>query len=177
MSMIDVVDLEQRFRKAYDEHVRAVAAFALRRTPTAADAEDIVSETFLVAWRRFGEAPADLRPWLFGVARHVLRHHYRATQRRDALSDRLAGALARLGPEPSVDAGWLAEALPKLSETDRDVLTLTAWEGLSHAEAAQVLGCSATAVAVRLHRARGRLEALRPAAAATPRLEGATHEP
>ena len=85
-----------------------------------------------------------------------------------------AGRTAR--PEPSADAGWLAEALPKLSETDRDVLTLTAWEGLSHAEAAQVLGCSATAVAVRLHRARGRLEALRPAAAATPRLEGATHD-
>ena len=65
----DVVDSEQRFRAAYDEHVRAVAAFALRRVPTAADAEDIVSETFLVAWRRFDEAPGDLRPWLFGVAR------------------------------------------------------------------------------------------------------------
>jgi RNA polymerase sigma factor (sigma-70 family) len=170
-----VVDAEQRFRDAYDEHVRAVAAFALRRVPAAADADDIVAETFLVAWRRFGEAPADLRPWLFGVARHVLRHHYRAAQRRDALSARLTGALARLGPE-SADAGWLAEALPRLSENDRDVLTLTAWEGLSHAEAAQVLGCSATAVAVRLHRARVRLDSLRPGAAARTALEGATHE-
>jgi RNA polymerase sigma-70 factor (ECF subfamily) len=170
-----VVDLERPFRKAYDEHVRAVAAFALRRAPTAADAEDVVSETFLVAWRRFGEAPADLRPWLFGVARHVLRHHYRATQRRDALSARLAGALARLGSE-TADAGWLVDALPQLSESDRDVLTLTAWEGLSHAEAAQVLGCSAGAVAVRLHRARGRLDALRPDTTATPTLEGARNE-
>ncbi|MDX6596951.1 MAG: hypothetical protein QOE87_838, partial [Gaiellales bacterium] len=124
-----MVDSEQRFRAAYDEHLRAVAAFALRRAATAADAEDIVAETFLVAWRRFGEAPADLRPWLFGVARHVLRHHYRATQRRDALSARLASALARLGHEPGADAGWLAEALPQLSESDRDILTLTAWEG------------------------------------------------
>ncbi|MDX6562211.1 MAG: hypothetical protein QOD65_2025 [Gaiellales bacterium] len=82
-----------------------------------------------MAWRRFGEAPADLRPWLFGVARHVLRHDYRATQRRDALSARLASALARLGHEPGADAGWLAEALPQLSESDRDVLTLTASEG------------------------------------------------
>jgi DNA-directed RNA polymerase specialized sigma24 family protein len=171
-----VVDSEQRFRQAYDEHVRAVAAFALRRVPAAADAEDVVAETFLVAWRRFGEAPADLRPWLFGVARMVLRHHYRAAQRREALSARLAGALARLGSGPGTEAGWLVDALPRLSESDRDVLTLTAWEGLSHAEAAQVLGCSATAVAVRLHRARGRLDALRPGAAATPRLEGATHE-
>ena len=157
-----MVDAQQRFREAYDEHVRAVAAFALRRVPAAADAEDIVSETFLVAWRRFGEAPADLRPWLFGVARMVLRHHYRATSRRDALSARLAEALSGLGPG-AADHGWLADALPQLSEADRDLLTLTAWEGLSHAEAGKVLGCSAAAVAVRLHRARRRLEALRPA--------------
>lgn len=172
-----MVDLEQRFRAAYDEHVRAVAAFALRRVPTAADAEDIVSETFLVAWRRFDEAPGDLRPWLFGVARMVLRHHYRASQRRDALSARLAGALASLGQDSS-GQNWLAEALPTLSEGDRDVLTLTAWEGLSHAEAGRVLGCSAAAVAVRLHRARLRLEALRPDSA-TPSsgfLQGATND-
>jgi RNA polymerase sigma-70 factor, ECF subfamily len=74
---------------------------------------------------------------------------------------------------------WLADALPRLSENDRDVLTLTAWEGLSHAEAGEVLGCSPAAVAVRLHRARGRLEALRPSTSSAPRnvLEGATHEP
>ena len=155
-----MVDAQQRFREAYGEHVRAVGAFALRRVPAPADADDIVSETFLVAWRRFGEAPADLRPWLFGVARHVLRHHYRAGQRRDALSARLAEALAVLGSAAD-DRGWLADALPRLSESDRDVVTLTAWEGLSHAEAGEVLGCSAAAVAVRLHRARGRLEALR----------------
>jgi RNA polymerase sigma-70 factor (ECF subfamily) len=171
-----VVRSEQRFREAYDQHVRAVAAFALRRAPTVADAEDVVSETFLVAWRRFGEAPADLRPWLFGVARHVLRHQYRAGARRDALSARLAGALRGLGAGAD-DGGWLIDALRKLSENDRDVLTLTAWEGLSHAEAARVLGCTPAAVAVRLHRARRRLEALRPARpASTPVLEGATHE-
>jgi RNA polymerase sigma-70 factor (ECF subfamily) len=171
-----VVHSEQRFRAAYDEHVRAVAAFALRRAPTAADAEDVVSETFLVAWRRFAEAPADLRPWLFGVARHVLRHHYRAEARRDALSARLAGALAALGPAPA-DHGWLVDALREIPERDREVLTLTAWEGLSHAEAGAVLGCSASAVAVRLHRARRRLEALRQGATTTsPFVEGATRE-
>jgi RNA polymerase sigma-70 factor, ECF subfamily len=172
-----VVDSEQRFRAAYDEHVRAVAAFALRRAPTAADAEDVVAETFLVAWRRFGEAPADLRPWLFGVARHVLRHQYRAGARRDALSARLAGALRGLAAGGD-DGGWLVDALRELSENDRDVLTLTAWEGLSHGEAARVLGCTPAVVAVRLHRARRRLEALRPPRmTATPVLEGATHEP
>jgi RNA polymerase sigma-70 factor (ECF subfamily) len=171
-----VVNTEQRFRAAYDQHVRAVAAFALRRAPTAADAEDVVAETFLVAWRRFGEAPDDLRPWLFGVARHVLRHQYRAGARRDALSGRLAGVMAATGAT-SADHGWLVEALRELPERDRDVLTLTAWEGLSHAEAGAVLGCSAAAVAVRLHRARRRLEALRPPLSPTaPVLEGVTHE-
>jgi RNA polymerase sigma-70 factor (ECF subfamily) len=172
-----VVNSEQRFRAAYDEHVRAVAAFALRRAPTAADAEEVVSETFLVAWRRFDEAPADLRPWLFGVARHVLRHQYRAEARRDALGARLAGALRGLGAG-SDDHGWLVDALRELPENDRDVLTLTAWEGLSHGEASRVLGCTPAAVAVRLHRARRRLEALRPPRLTdTPVFEGATHEP
>jgi RNA polymerase sigma-70 factor (ECF subfamily) len=169
-----VVDLEQRFREAYGEHVRAVAAFALRRVPAPADADDIVAETFLVAWRRFGEAPADLRPWLFGVARHVLRHHYRSAQRRDALSARLAETVADRG---TPEHGWLAEALRALSENDRDVLVLTAWEGLSLAESALVLGCSPTAVGVRLHRARRRLDALRPKdVSPSARLEGATRE-
>jgi RNA polymerase sigma-70 factor, ECF subfamily len=171
-----VVDSEQRFRAAYDEHVRAVAAFALRRAPTAADAEDVVAETFLVAWRRFGEAPDDLRPWLFGVARHVLRHQYRSEARRDALSARLAGALRGLGAGAD-GGGWLVEALRELPENDRDVLTLTAWEGLSHSEAGRVLGCTPAAVAVRLHRARRRLEALRPGTAITsPIAKGATRE-
>jgi RNA polymerase sigma-70 factor (ECF subfamily) len=107
----------------------------------------------------------------------VLRHQYRSAARRDALSARLAGALAGLGA-PAEDHGWLVDALRALPENDRDVLTLTAWEGLSHKEAARVLGCTPAAVAVRLHRARRRLEARRPArATATPLLEGAAHEP
>jgi RNA polymerase sigma-70 factor (ECF subfamily) len=171
-----VVDLEQRFREAYGEHVRAVAAFALRRVPAPADADDIVAETFLVAWRRFGEAPADLRPWLFGVARHVLRHHYRSAQRRDALSARLAAAIAA-SSTPVTDHAWLADALRGLSEADREVITLTAWEGLSHAEAGEVLGCSAAAVSLRLHRARGRLGSARPSPPHLPPvLEGVTNE-
>ncbi len=156
--------------------MRAVAAFALRRVPAAADADDVVSETFLVAWRRFGEAPADLRPWLFGVARHVLQAPLPGgpAARR---AERPAGRAALGAPTPArpITAG---SSMPcaELSETDRDVLTLTAWEGLSHAETGDVLGCSAAAVAVRLHRARRRLETLRPATA-RPILQGATHEP
>jgi RNA polymerase sigma-70 factor (ECF subfamily) len=162
----DVVASEERFRAVYAEHVRAVAAFVLRRIPAAVDAEDVVAETFLVVWRRFGEAPRDMRPWLFGVARMVLFNHYRGEQRRDALSARLAEAHTRLGGE-SADQGWLVDALRGLREGDREVVALIAWEGLSHSEAARVLGCSPGAVAIRLHRARRRLEAARPSSTPT----------
>jgi DNA-directed RNA polymerase specialized sigma24 family protein len=61
----------ERFACVFDEHVRAVSAYALRRT-TPAEADDVVAETFLIAWRRLNEIPPDPKPWLLGVARRAL---------------------------------------------------------------------------------------------------------
>jgi DNA-directed RNA polymerase specialized sigma24 family protein len=78
----DQDEFERMFRTRHD----AVRAYALRRTAVD-DANDIVAETFLVAWRRFDEAPRDfLLAWLFGVARRVLANQRRASNRRDALA-------------------------------------------------------------------------------------------
>ena len=165
-----------RFAQAYDEHFRAVSAYALRRT-TSAEAEDVVAETFLVAWRRLDELPDEPRPWLLGIARRVLANQRRAAGRRHALAERVAGVPEGEQEPPTRPA--VLEALAGLSETDRELLLLVAWDGLSVGEAAIALGCTRTAAKVRLHRARrrfrGGLERLeRPGAgrpATTPRLE------
>ncbi len=137
-------------------------AYALRR----ADREtalEVVSETYLVAWRRFDHIPEDALPWLLGVARKVLANRRRSDTRRSALDERLR-ARSVLTPAEGSDpgdevAGRLAvlEALGRLSSTEREAVTLWAWEGLDGRRAAEVLGCSRTAFALRLHRARRRL--------------------
>lgn len=144
----------------YRAHAKHVLAYALRRSDTAT-AEDVVSEVFLVANRRLVEVPSDALPWLYGVARRVLANQRRSEKRRASLHAAL-GVLARdrtTAPPPAFPADTsLLEALATLRPDDREVLMLTAWEGLDAAGAAAVLGCSVAAVYTRLHRARARLQ-------------------
>jgi RNA polymerase sigma-70 factor, ECF subfamily len=144
----------ERFERLFGTHFRSVLAYALRRAPRA-EAEDVVAETFLIAWRRLDEVPSDERPWLLGVARRVLSNQRRAAGRRTALHERLM--LERAGDASAEQPVPIVEALDQLPERDREVLILIAWDGLSTEDAAQVLGCSRVAARVRLHRARQRL--------------------
>ena len=143
----------RRFERLFAAQYAVVAAYANRRA-TPVDADDAVAETFLVAWRRLDDVPDDAKPWLFGVARRVLANQRRAARRRDALYDRAATSLTAAG-DP-VDTQVL-QALARLSEPDREILLLAAWDGLTMVEATAVLGCSRAAAKVRLHRARRRL--------------------
>jgi RNA polymerase sigma-70 factor (ECF subfamily) len=147
-----------------------VRAYALRRVPPAV-ADDVVGEVFVVAWRKLDELPAEPLPWLLGCARRVIANHVRGERRRRALLDRLRASSPPAGSAGMVDAsgisaeaqaagraaGVLARALGELSEGDREVLMLVAWEGLTAAQVGEVLGCSEGAAAMRLHRARRRL--------------------
>jgi len=149
---------EERFTALYVEQLEAVRRYVWRREPAACD--DVVAETFLVAWRRLETAPADARPWLIGIARNVLLNARRSARRRDALSRRLAARTPRIHADnASREAELVATALATLNEKDREVLLLCAWEQLDRAAIAKVLGCSMANVSVRLHRARRRLEA------------------
>lgn len=144
-----------RFRVLYDVAYPRVMAYSLRRARTHEDALDVVSETFAVAWRRFDDIPEDERriPWMYGVARRVLANHYRATSRKDRLAARMESE--RPAAPPEFDA--IHEALDALRPDDREILTLSAWDDLDNSEIAVVLSITASAVAVRLHRARERL--------------------
>ena len=145
-----------RFESLFDQNFRAVTAY-VRRRAAAGDADDVVAETFLIAWRRIDEVPADPRPWLLGVARRVLANQRRAAGRRAALAERVS----RQPPAPPREEGQpqMLCALARLTAADREILLLAAWDGLSAAEAAVTLTCSRTAAKVRLHRAKRRLEA------------------
>jgi RNA polymerase sigma-70 factor, ECF subfamily len=96
-------------------------------------------------------------PWLLGCARRMLWHHHRAEQRRGRLLERLKSSAPRVVVSLELPNTVLACGLATLSARDREALLLTAWEGLTTDQAAEVLGCSPQAFRVRAHRARQRL--------------------
>jgi RNA polymerase sigma-70 factor, ECF subfamily len=167
---------EDRFTALYARHYDAVRAYAWRRGPD--DADDVVAETFLVAWHRLDQVPAESLPWLFAVARNVRRNMERGERRRRLREERGAAPLvpsAVITQTALEDRSALRTALSGLSESDREVLMLAAWEHVDRAGMAAALGCSKSAAAVRLFRAKRRLAA-KLAAAAGPAAAGATSQ-
>jgi RNA polymerase sigma factor (sigma-70 family) len=163
------ISAENQFEDAYRNSGTAVLGYALRRSDSREDALDVVAETFAVAWRRRTEMPVDqreVRPWLFGIARRCLANSARSAHRAGRLGARLADSLADVAvPDPSTIHEYRAasrqmlDALGQLAAEDRELVTLIAWEELTPAQAAAVLGLSAGTARVRLHRARTRLRA------------------
>lgn len=159
----------EQFAALYDRYVRQVHRYAARRLGTQL-ADDIVAETFLVAFRRRGaydQTQPLARPWLYGIATTLIARHHRS-------EERYLRALHRTGvdplPEPMADAvvsriaahdqkRELAGALARLSRADRDVLLLVAWGDLSYEETARTLSVPIGTVRSRLHRARRKVRA------------------
>lgn len=136
-----------------------VLAYLQHRTD-AQTAQDVLQEVFVTAFRRASEVPDPPIGWLFGTARRLLANRHRSGRREDALIARL---LDDAGREPDPDSAELKEAfaqtLATLPAADREVLTLSGWYELTPTQAAEALGCTPSAYAVRLHRARRRLAA------------------
>ena len=146
-----------RFEALFSAHQRAVLAYATRRSETFVDAEDAAAETFAIAWRKLAAIPHEPLPWLYAVARRVLANQRRGNGRRQRLA-----ALLRVDDVPTPVrvgedlGGPVFEALASLSAADQEILRLVAWEDLRNQQIAEVLGITANAVAIRLHRARAR---------------------
>ncbi|GAA3785959.1 sigma-70 family RNA polymerase sigma factor [Sphaerisporangium flaviroseum] len=153
-------DPRQRFEEIYVAHYTDLLEYVRRRTRSADDAADAISETFTTAWRRVHDIPegGQARLWLYGVARRVLANQRRGESRRSALAVRLRAELAAWDEDlPRQEADVIREAFQRLSPDDRELLSLVSWEGLDTAQIATVLGCTRGAVRLRLHRARKRL--------------------
>lgn len=158
------------FARVFDRYHAEIHAYASRRLGSSL-ADDVASETFLVAFarrRRYDAAYPDARPWLYGIASNLIARHHRAELRRYR-------ALARAGlPRPAdgstelaadrVDAEALrtrlAAALVEVADRDREVLLLVAWAQLSCEEAARALGIRPGTARSRLHRARQKTRAV-----------------
>lgn len=151
----------EEFRLLFAATAVRVRGF-VRRHVDEAECDDVLSEIYLVAWRRFGDVPPDPLPWLLATARRVLANHWRGRDRR-LRRETEARAVAALAAEPDlaggvVDRTVMVAALNALDAEDRDVLLLAGWDGLDAAGLGLVLGCSAGAARMRLSRARQRLE-------------------
>ena len=158
------------FVEVVQRHEAAVHGFLARRAGQQA-AGDLLGEVWVRAFAaRGGYDPAHpgARPWLYGIARNVLRAYWRSRQDTNAAAEEAVDpwddVIDRL--DSAAQARELISALQALPVPERDVLLLVAWEQLSPAEAAAVLGIPPGTVRSRLHRARA---ALRPVLAAASR--------
>jgi RNA polymerase sigma-70 factor (ECF subfamily) len=153
----------ERFNDVFARHYATVLAYLYRRTSEAFDAEEIAAATFVTAWQRLNRVPTEpeTRKWLLYVARRNLSNHARTRRRRARLLHRLAvfdlvPERADVTPELEGDP-LILEAFGRLKKAEQEVLRLVHWDGLSHAEAADLVGCSVNAFDVRLFRARAAL--------------------
>ncbi len=167
----------ERFVALYEGHVDAVMAHCLRHLAPGT-AEDAVSDTFMVAWRKFDDIPPEPRGWLIVTARNTIRNRYRTQARAVALEVRLQQITQLAAESADVTAERRADlltALSALTDDEREAILLVSWDGLTGTEAAKVLGCSHGALRVRVHRARQKMAAALGDAAPNPVSLGSSH--
>lgn len=146
-----------RFEAMFRREAGVVLMFAVHRVGRAA-ADDIVADTFAVAWRKLDEVPSPARAWLLVTARKIISNYLRSQRRhpthqlRDSdsawMDDLAEGVAARRE---------VLDAIARLNRKSREAVILAAWYDLSQKEMAHVMGCSVTAAGVRLHRGRKEL--------------------
>jgi RNA polymerase sigma-70 factor (ECF subfamily) len=149
------------FATLFRAHAPRVRAYVRRRCD-APTTDDIVSEVFLLAWRRHSDLPNEPLPWLLVVARNLVANRRRAFARAERLRLEVEGIARLASPEPDLenvvaDRETMLHLLASLTSLEREAVLLIAWDGLSTTDAAKVAGCSPRAFTVRLHRARRRL--------------------
>lgn len=156
----------ESFTGIFERHAESLRHFLARSAPHAA-LDDLVSETFLTAFRgreSYDFSHGDARPWLFGIATNVTRHHWRSQARQ-------AARMARLRVDESADevesevigndeVERIQAALAQMDERYRDVLLLVAGPGLTYQEMSQALGIPVGTVRSRVSRGRGQLREL-----------------
>jgi RNA polymerase sigma-70 factor (ECF subfamily) len=154
---------DQAFAELYDHLAPRIHAYFLRQTRNSARAEDLLQQTFLqmhCARRHFLQG-AEVVPWAFCIARHLLidgvrkQKHEVPLEADDELED--SGPPSTEAPpdlmaESKEVAGLLSRELERLPESQRVAFELIRHDGLSVAEAAEVLGTTVAAVKLRTHR-------------------------
>jgi RNA polymerase sigma-70 factor (ECF subfamily) len=145
---------EQAFIDLHTQHSARVYGYIACRINDRHRAEELAADVFRIAWEKQLAEPPGIG-WLLATARNVIGNEYKGRRRRQELADRLKEeARSQVTAANSEEPAAVAAVLLQLRERDREVLMLSYWDDLTTAELAQTLGCSPSAAAVRLHRAR-----------------------
>lgn len=136
----------------------------LHRRVGANDAPDLFGETLLIAWRRVDDLPSDpaeVRMWLFGLARGTLLNHARGERRRSALVDKMRVQMPAVLAAPAADNGGdVRDAIDRLAPELAEIVQLVHWDGFSLAEVATITGNPAATTRARYARAKEQLRAM-----------------
>lgn len=163
-------ELPPDFEAWFRDHRESVYRYVRFRVANRDTAEDLTSDVFMKALRslsRYDPRRSAPRTWLLRIARNAITDHLRALQRRGSLHVSLDRAPDLVSRAPSQEERMLREeqvqkllsAAATLRAPDQEVLSLRYGAGLGNMEIAETLKISANAVAVRVHRALGRLRA------------------
>ena len=158
---VSAPEREHRFDALFEAYRSDIVAYCSWRARSQSDAQDAVAEVFLTAWRRLDDVPNGYaaRVWLYAIARRVLANQRRSLRRRLALQERLK-IEATPAPDAAGEVALVREALALLAPSDREILLLAEWEGLTAEQIASVVGCLAVTARGRLHRARRRFKSV-----------------
>lgn len=146
------------FDAAFAEEFASLHRYLARRVGASA-ADELAAETFTVAFRNWDRLDPErpVRPWLYGIAANLMRHHWRKERR-------MLRAYARTGvdpvfaeDDPPESSRELAAALAELRRDEREILLLNAWGELTDSEIADALGLPLGTVKSRLSRTREKL--------------------
>lgn len=162
--MRQILSNSQRFQDLYVAYYASVLGYCLRRLGRD-EAHDTAAEVFTVAWRRIADVPDGDRtlPWLYGVAARTVANQRRSQRRRQGLNDKLRGLRGARHDQPDVqvvrrsDDQQIIDAINRLRAADRELLLLSAWDGLPAPQLAERFGISLKAAEQRLTRAKRRL--------------------
>jgi len=150
------------FEALIREHQRMIHSLCYRMSGSLADADDLAQETFIHAYQHLDGFRAEARfsSWLYRIAVNQCLNWQKRQQRQDRLCQEWSEQNQQPSGHDAQHAQKIQEALMKLPPAQRAALILTTWDGLNHAEAAAVLGCSETTVSWRVFAARGKLKRL-----------------
>lgn len=144
-------------RAALDATSSDLLAYFERRVHVREDAADLLAEVMLQAWRRVDqlpEAPQRRRMWLFTIAAHVLANQRRSSRRRKALAERVKRHLQESHVPDHAEALTVQAAVRDLNVAHRELIMLVHWDGLTLAEAAEIMGLNASTARSRYATAR-----------------------
>lgn len=163
---------ERAFADLFDRHSTAVYRYAYSLTHDVVEAQEIVQETFVTAWKRLADirlVGESMLPWLLVACRYHGANRQRQRQRRhddllpldEHIRNHGAAGVHDDDLAHREEIEWVFEAIRKLSETDQRIVELCLYEGRSYKEAASILGLSVSMLTKRVERTRTRLRRLR----------------